>query len=91
MPPGAPARQGRDAIRAAHGTPRPGFSLTSVEVDGRDGLAYDRGTWSVAVPVAGTTVADTGNYLAVLRKQDDGSWLFAIVIWNNDEPLPQLW
>ncbi len=89
MPPDLPARQGREAIRAANGTPVPDLILTAVELDGRDGLAFERGTWSVTTTVADTTVAATGKYLTVFRKQVDGSWLIANGIWNSDAPMPQ--
>jgi len=93
MPPNTPVRQGRAAILAAYRTPVAPvstFSLTSVETDGVDGLAYDRGAWTATVAIEGMEepVTETGKYLCIARKQGDGSWLWAIVTWNSDLPLP---
>ena len=84
------AHQGRAAVRTFHEIPPvPDLVLTSIEVDGRSGLAFDRGTWSRSMPDADTTVAMTGKYLAVARKQTDGAWLWTELMWNTDIPMPQ--
>jgi uncharacterized protein (TIGR02246 family) len=93
MPPDTRARQGRPAILFAYEAPGPtmsAFTVTSVETDGRDGLAYDRGTWKATIAVEGAEepTTDTGKYLCIARRQNDGSWLWAIVTWNSDSPLP---
>ena len=93
MPPNLPARQGRAAIRSAYAAPAAtmtAFNVTSVEIDGVDDFAYDRGTWSATFAVEGIEdpVTDTGKYLCIARKQSDGSWLWAIVTWNSDLPIP---
>jgi uncharacterized protein (TIGR02246 family) len=93
MPSQFPARQGRAAILAAYaapGTPMSAFTVTSVETDGVDGLAYDRGTWTGTFAVEGMEepVTDTGKFLCIARKQSDGSWLWTIVTWNSDSPPP---
>jgi len=66
-------------------------SDTMVEIDGRGDLAYARGVISIAFTPKGMPepVRDTIKYLAVLRKQPDGSWLFTHVCWNSDLPLPE--
>jgi ketosteroid isomerase-like protein len=90
MPGDAPARVGIAAIRGGYAPPGiPDLTVTVMELDGRDGLAYERGTWSSTLPVADTTVGMTGKYLVIARKQADGSWLRTNVIWNNDAPMPQ--
>lgn len=91
MPPNMPIRNGKSAIEAAAEEPQPTtFSLTPVETDGVGDLAYDRGTYAASVMMEGMEqpVNDTGKYLALLRKQDDGSWLMTTVIWNSDLPVP---
>lgn len=94
MPPDMPSREGRAAIRAAYaaegGVPQ-AFTVTSAEIDGLDGLAFDRGTWSWTGVIAaeGEPVTLTGKYIMIARKQQDGAWLWTIGIWNSDAPMPQ--
>ncbi len=97
MPPQMPATVGRDAIRAKYasgfeaGMESTDFTVTSVEIDGMDGLAYDRGTWSwTGVPPGMTEpTTDVGKYLVIARRQEDGSWVWTAGIWNSDLPLRQ--
>ncbi len=93
MAPNEPAQQGRAAIQAAHeASPNvTKLSTTLSEIDGLDGLAYDRGTFSITVRVEGMPepLTETGKYIWILRKQPDGSWLIAAAIWNSDLPLPE--
>ena len=89
--PNQAAVQGRAAIQAALEAPPPlsNFQLTSVETEGRGDLAYDRGIYSVTVTPAGAApIEDHGKYIAVWRKQADGSWQCLRDIWNSDLPLP---
>ena len=96
MPPNLPARMGRDEIREAYaswfaaGVASTEFTLTSVHIDGVDGLAYDRGTWTwTGVPPGATeSITETGKHLMIARRQDDGSWRWTAGIWNSDMPLP---
>lgn len=97
MPPNEPARVGREAIRERYagafqlGMASSEFTITSVDIDGMDGLAYDRGTWTWTGTPPGMTepVTETGKHVSVVRRQEDGSWLWTAVIWNSDLPLPQ--
>jgi uncharacterized protein (TIGR02246 family) len=97
MPPNEPATVGRDAIRAryASGMEAGGqaieFTVTSAEIDGMNGLAYDRGTWAwTGIPPGMTEpITGSGKHLIIARRQEDGSWLWTVVIWNSDTPLPQ--
>jgi len=95
LAPDAPALEGRAAIRAvvgpAQGRTLQDFTITSAEIDGYGDLAFDRGTWSQTFITEGATepVTVTGKYVVISRKQDDGSWLVAVDIWNADAPRPQ--
>jgi len=93
MPPNESMVQGRDEIQALNeASPAPiEANLTIVEIDGRGDLAYARGTYSVTVQPEGAPepIQDTGKYLEIRRKQEDGSWLITIDIWNSDLPLPE--
>lgn len=94
LPPNTAMVQGRAAIRAASEADTlvtQELTLTSAEIDGRGDVAFDRGTWTWTGLAADTAeaVTETGNYLVIARKQADGSWLWAVDIWNSDTPLPQ--
>jgi uncharacterized protein (TIGR02246 family) len=91
------AAVGKDSIRERHaeafqnGMDASEFTITAVEIDGLNGLAYVRGTWSWTgtVPPATEPITDGGKYLSIARRQEDGSWLWTAVIWNSDTPPPQ--
>jgi ketosteroid isomerase-like protein len=95
LPPNLPVRDGLDAIRSAYeayfeaGAETVAFAMTAVEIDGFDGLAFDRGIWSwTGREGAGTElVTQTGKYLSIARRQDDGSWRYTAMIWNSDAPI----
>jgi ketosteroid isomerase-like protein len=93
MPPNEPARVGKTAIRTAYANSgeASAFTVTSAQVDGRDDLAYDRGTWSWTGKLPGSTQPSTltGKYLAIARRQLDSTWLWTAVIWNDDVQLPR--
>jgi len=91
-----PAVTGREAIREkyvagfSYGVSSVEFTMTSQEIDGLGCLAYDRGTWTWSGVLPGMTepVNDTGKYLSIVRRRDDGTWLYTDVIWNSDTPVP---
>jgi uncharacterized protein (TIGR02246 family) len=92
----APAVEGRAAIRDAM-EPVPGmtvqdFTSTLLEIDGYGDLAFVRGTWSETFVAEGMEepITITGKAVAIFRKQEDGSWLCTVDIWNTDAPMPQL-
>lgn len=93
MPPNQSIVQGRDEIQASNEAAPPPLeaNLIIVEIDGRGDLAYVRGTYLYAVQPEGVPepIRDTGKYLEIRRKQEDGSWLITIDIWNSDMPLPE--
>jgi ketosteroid isomerase-like protein len=66
-----------------------GITATVQEIDGRDGLAYLRATYSSTFTVGGESGEGMGKYLVILRKQPDGSWLASVWIWNSNVPRPQ--
>lgn len=92
MPPNASDVRGREAIEAslAELGNVTDFTLTSVEIDGRDNLAYAWETGSITFIPKGESEAVTDRFRALVtfRKQPDGSWLADRVIWNSDQPPP---
>jgi len=55
-------------------------------------LVYDLGSYSMTTKPAkgkkGNPVIDNGKYLAVWKKQADGSWKAEADTWNSDKALP---
>ncbi len=90
MPPNQAAREGRADIQEwLSPFTVTDFELTAVETEGRGGLAYTRGRFSITFTAEGMaeSVSDTGKYVEIWRTEPDGSWLADQVIWNSDLPL----
>ena len=82
MPAGMPAIAGREAIRAfaqPHAWDR--VEQAPQEIEGRDGLAFVRG--SLTVHIQGRII--TGNYIEIWQKQTDGAWKITRKVWNTDK------
>jgi ketosteroid isomerase-like protein len=95
MAPNQPLIEGRAAIRASYENMPvtvTEYSNTPVEIEGRGDLAYSRGVILLAATAEGMPepLRDTIKYLAILRKQPDGSWLTTHVSWSSDLPLPEM-
>jgi uncharacterized protein (TIGR02246 family) len=92
MPPNQPIVQGREAILTwleAYPTLTE-FNLTIMEIDGCGDLAFIVGTVSMTIAPEGAPepIQDTGKFIEIRRKQEDGSWLIAVDMFNSDLPLP---
>ena len=80
MPPNAPANVGRAVIRAWYATAvfpaadYDDFSITPGEIDGVNGLAFNRGSYAFTTVPPGMTksVTATGKYLVIARTPADG-------------------
>ena len=89
---GNPQAAGSDAIRAhffPSGAPASritDFVLSSQEVRGSGDYAFDRGTYRLSFEYGGVVTGTEGNYLAVARRGDDGSWRWAAYSWNHPAP-----
>lgn len=66
-----------------------GHIVEFLEIDGYGDIAYARGTYAETVTANGLDepIEDSGNVLAIVRKQPDSSWLIAIWMWNSKLPL----
>ncbi len=66
------------------------FTASLEEVEGRGDLAYGRGTYAMMItpPGAAGPIHDHGKYLAIYRKQADGTWKASRDMFNSDVPLP---
>jgi ketosteroid isomerase-like protein len=65
------------------------YNVHSLEIDGECGIAYAQASYTLTAIVKGMSdpISYTGKSLNILRKQEDGSWLFVIYIYNSDAPM----
>jgi uncharacterized protein (TIGR02246 family) len=91
LPPNLPVQRGRSAIQAYWGglldayTVK--FELSPDIIEGRGDLAYNMGHYRLtAVPKAKSTpgIADEGKFVEILKKQPDGTWKYAVDIYNSN-------
>jgi ketosteroid isomerase-like protein len=91
MPLNAPIEQGREAFRAHFDVVEKitEWTIHSSDIDGECGIAYVRYSYTVTGVLKGMSepVTYTGKALGILQKQEDGSWLFIMDIWNSDAPM----
>ena len=95
MPPNEPPVEGRAACKAwlesAGYTEITKHDAELVTVGGRGDFAYSRAITSESFSIEGVEepMEDVIKWLAIWRKQTDGSWLIAIISFNSDLPLPE--
>jgi len=86
MPPNGEMTTGRDPVRAAFGgmiDAGIGGTLTSVEAQVVGDIGYNLGHYELT---SGGDVIDTGKYMEIWHRGNDGVWLIANDIWNSDKP-----
>lgn len=89
LPPGAPAVEGRAAIREFLNTlPEvQSAELRQESIEGRGDLAYVQGSYvleMLAVPGdTASLVTDRGKFVEIRERQADGSWPMIVDIWNS--------
>jgi uncharacterized protein (TIGR02246 family) len=93
MPSNSPVLQGKDAARAMWKAmfAVPGFGggwkATKVEVAQSGDLGWTTGPYEITeVDASGKPMTDKGKYLAVWKKQADGSWKCVADMFNTDLP-----
>lgn len=92
MYPHSPATEGRAAVRESwESINLTEFVATPAVIEGRDGLAYVRGTYALSVRTEDMPepAAESGKMLLILEKQPDGSWVVAIDASSSNLPLPE--
>lgn len=62
------------------------IELELVEIESRYGVAYELGRYALAVHDEHGRIIDRGDYLVVHERQDDGSWRWAVEMFNPDAP-----
>ncbi len=89
MWPNQPATEGLQALKEQPSwTPAVEKDISTIEIDGRDDLAYIRGSLSILLDFEGA-VEEKVKFLMILRKQANKSWLISRFCWNSDLPLPE--
>jgi len=92
MAPGNSRAVGHDAIHAVLAKESAAMKAAGVSLelndDDKAGASGDLGyhSGSFVVKDASGNVIDSGNYLAVLKRQADGKWLLFRDTWNSDRP-----
>lgn len=84
MPPNGEMSTGQDAVRATFGGMiDAGLSadLANVETQVSGGIGYNVGTYEL---LDGDDVVDTGKFIEIWHRGDDGQWYMANDIWNSD-------
>lgn len=86
MPANGAAISGREAIRSFL-KPHPWDKVTQTpaEIEGRDGLAFVRGSYTVLYQGQNLT----GYYIEIWQKQPDGAWKITRKLWNSDKATAQ--
>ena len=92
LPPNAPPVEGREAIerfwKGFYDAYRVAISIGTDEIEGRGDLAYARGHFTLdGTPKTKgpPPVHDEGKFVEVLRRQSDGSWRYAVDIYNSNK------
>jgi ketosteroid isomerase-like protein len=86
MPSNGSPISGREAIRAFL-KPHPWDKITETpaEIEGGDGLAFVRGSYTVKYQGQNLT----GYYMEIWQKQPDSAWKVTRKVWNSDKATPQ--
>lgn len=91
LPPNLPVQRGRAAIQTFWGGLLDAYTVTfeiSPDIiEGRGDLAYDMGHYRfTAVPKSKSApgIADEGKFVEILKKQPDGTWKYAVYIFNSN-------
>ena len=66
------------------------FAITADEIVGADDVAFVRGRYELTAAAPGSApMTDHGNYMGLLRKQPDGSWLWTTDMISSELPAAQ--
>jgi ketosteroid isomerase-like protein len=64
--------------------------LETLELVRRNGFAYEIGRYELGLrPADGIRIADRGKYVRVHEQQEDGSWLWALEMFNPHAAAPR--
>jgi len=86
LPPNGEMATGRDAVRAIFGgLIDAGISgdLTSIDAKVSGDMGYDIGTYTL---MDGDTLVDTGKFIEIFHRGDDGEWRITDDMWSSNLP-----
>jgi len=92
MPPNHAPLVGRDAAVAFVKTfPKlTQFNVNIDEITGGGGTAYCRGTYSLTFQMPdGKSSTEKGSFLEIHKRQSDGTWPYARLMWHSDAAPPE--
>jgi ketosteroid isomerase-like protein len=84
-------REGRDAFFKEMSNMVSDFKFSMSKFEASGDLAYEIGTYSGMMQMPGMgTIADTGKFLTVWKRQADGKWMIVADIFNTNlaPPMP---
>jgi uncharacterized protein (TIGR02246 family) len=89
LAPSAELFAGREAIaafwRAGIEAGIAGVELEELTLEAREGVAWETGRYALRLePTGGKPVVDRGKYLLVHARQEDGSWRWAVEMFNPE-------
>ncbi len=65
--------------------------FSTVESDAAGNVGYEVGEYEMTMEMAPMgEMADNGKYLAIFKKQQDGSWKVHAEMWNSSKPMPSM-
>jgi ketosteroid isomerase-like protein len=83
LPPNEPAVEGGGVRPWLDNFPTiKAMSIEMEHIEGAGQVACVRGSVKMTLDISGQQVAFDGKYIDVFRKQPDGKWCFAQVMWN---------
>ena len=83
--PGEPAVEGDGVRRWLDNFPAINAMASDIDrVEGAGHLACVRGWVRMTLEVSGQQLAFDGKYTDLFRKQPDGTWGYALVMWNSN-------
>jgi ketosteroid isomerase-like protein len=57
------------------------------QVEGQGDVAYARGRFQMTLEIDRNAVEVDGKFVDVLRRDPNGVWKYAVVIWNSNTPM----
>ena len=63
------------------------FDFDFDQIEGQGDLAYGRGWYRMTVEIDGKPAEVDGKFVDIFRRDPNGVWKYAVVIWNSNTPI----
>lgn len=63
------------------------FDFDFDNIEGQGDLAYGRGWYRMTVEIDGSPAQVDGKFVDIFRRDPNGEWKYAVVIWNSNAPM----